>query len=185
MKKKTIALVLALVLIVGAAIGGTVAYLTDKTASVTNTFTIGNIDITLAETKSDFKMVPGVDIEKDPKVTVEGGSEACYVFVKVEKSSNLDSFISYAIASGWTQGDGAEGGIPTDVYYRAVAASADDQVFSVLANDKVTTKGTVTKSMMDGLNQPNATQPSLTFTAYAIQQATFTTAAAAWAEVSK
>ena len=30
MKKKTIALVLALVLIVGAAIGGTVAYLTDK-----------------------------------------------------------------------------------------------------------------------------------------------------------
>ena len=183
MKKKTIALVLALVLIVGAAIGGTVAYLTDKTASVPNTFTIGNNDITLAETKSDFKMVPGVDIEKDPKVTVEGGSEACYVFVKVEKSSNLDSFISYAIASGWTQGDGAEGGIPTDVYYRAVAASAADQVFSVLANDKVTTKGTVTKADMDSLTQPNATQPSLTFTAYAVQQATFADAAAAWAEV--
>lgn len=181
MKKKTIALVLALVLIVGAAIGGTVAYLTDKTDSVVNTFTIGNVDITLAETKTDFKMVPGVDIAKDPKVTVEGGSEACYVFVKVEKSSNLDSFISYAIASDWTQGDGTK--IPSNVYYRAVAASAADQVFSVLANDKVTTKGTVTKADMDSLTQPNATQPSLTFTAYAVQQATFADAAAAWAEV--
>ena len=46
---KALALVLAVVLLVGAAIGGTVAWLTDKTGDVVNTFTVGNIDIELAE----------------------------------------------------------------------------------------------------------------------------------------
>ena len=55
--------------------------------------------------------------------------------------------------------------------------------FAVLANNQVTVKNTVTKEMMDDLT--SSTLPTLTFTAYAVQKAGFTTAAAAWAEASK
>lgn len=178
--KKTLTVIIALVLVVVMSVAGTVAYLTDTTDSVVNTFTVGNIDITLAETTTDFKMVPGNDIAKDPKVTVVGGSEACWLFVKVAESDNLGSFVTYSIADGWTALTGVSG-----VYYREVAASESNQVFSVLANDKVTVKNTVTKTMMDDLGKTGATQPTLTFTAYAIQAAGFNTASAAWTEVSK
>lgn len=180
MKKKTLALLLALVLVFGAAVGGTIAYLTDTTDPITNTFTVGNIDIGLAETVDDFKMVPGCDITKDPKVTVEANSEACWLFVKIEKSDNLDSFISYNVASGWTKGDGTD--IPANVWYRSVTASTANQTFSVLTGDEVTVKNTVTKTMMDALTED--TRPTLTFTAYACQKSGFDTAAAAWAAVN-
>lgn len=178
MKKKTLALLLALVLVFGAAVGGTIAYLTDTTGPVTNTFTVGNIDIDLDETKTDFKMVPGCDIAKDPVVTVTANSEACWLFVKIDESENLDSFISYSVASDWTQGDGTN--IPSNVWYRSVGASTTDQVFSVLTGDKVTVKTSVTKTMMDGLT--DNTRPTLTFTACAVQSAGLDTAAAAYAQ---
>lgn len=90
MKKKTLALFLALTLVLVGVIGGTVAWLTDTTESVVNTFTDSDIDITLEETTGeDYKMVPGYTISKDPQVTVETSSEKCYLFVKLEKSENL------------------------------------------------------------------------------------------------
>ena len=75
MKKKTIAVVLALVLVICCAVGGVLAWLTDTTDSITNTFTVGNVKIDLAESKNlDLKMVPGQTIKKDPKVTVKANS---------------------------------------------------------------------------------------------------------------
>ena len=177
MKKRTLALILALVLVFGAAVGGTIAYLTDTTGPIANTFTVGNIDIGLAETTTDFKMVPGCNITKDPKVTVVANSEACWLFVKIDESANLDDFISYNVASGWTQGNGTD--IPSNVWYRSVAASTTNQIFPVLADDKVTVKDSVTKTMMDGLT--DNTRPTLTFTACAVQADGFTAAADAWA----
>lgn len=179
-RKALVVLSLMMVLAV-AAVGGTVAWLTATTTAVTNTFTVGDINITLTETTSNYKMVPGNTIAKDPKVTVKANSEACWLFVKVEKSANLGDFITYAVADGWTALDGVTG-----VYYREVAANAtDDQTFSVLKDNQVTVNNTVTKSMMDALKAENAVQPTLTFTAYAVQKDNITTAAAAWAEASK
>lgn len=178
MKKKMIALTAALVLVLSAAVVGTVAWLTDKTQAEVNTFTVGNIDIDLTETTKDYKMIPGEEIAKNPKVSVEAGSEACWLFVKVEKSANLDNFISYTIADGWTK-------LEDGVYYRTVVADATEREFSVLANDKVTVKDTVTKADMDAIKADSTKQPTLTFTAYAVQKAGFETAAAAWAEASK
>ena len=66
MKKKTLALVLALTLLVAGVVGGTLAWLTDQTAEVKNTFTVGDINIGLTETTTDYKMVPGNTIAKDP-----------------------------------------------------------------------------------------------------------------------
>ena len=173
--KKTLTVVIALVLVVVMSVAGTVAYLTASTGPVVNTFTVGNIDITLAETTSDFKMVPGNDIAKDPKVTVLAKSEACWLFVKVEKSPNLDSFVIYDIADGWTALTGVDG-----VFYREVAASESNQEFAVLKDNKVTVKDTVTKAMMDALNVEGATKPTLTFTAYAVQKDNIADPVTAW-----
>ena len=175
MKKKTLALVLALTLLVAGVVGGTLAWLTDQTAEVKNTFTVGDIPIGLPETPTDYKMVPGNTIAKDPTVTVKANSEACWLFVKVTESANLDDFITYAIATGWTE-------LEAGVYYREVPASAAAQTFSVLAGDAVTVKSDVTRAMLE---TAKTDAPTLTFQAYAIQRDHFATADAAWAEVSK
>lgn len=180
MKKLAIALV-CILLVVGV-VGGTLAWLTDTTAPVVNTFTASNIEITLDETTGpEYKMVPGCEIEKDPVVTVTGGSEKCYLFVKLEKSANFDQFMAYAVADGWTKLTGVEG--VDNVYYREVAASDIDQSFDVIEDDKITVSETVTKEQMNGLTE--ATYPTLTVTAYAAQYAKNNTenftAAEAWA----
>ena len=59
MKKKSLALLLAIAIVVVGVVAGTVAWLTDKTPSVTNTFTTSDINIELKETKNHFQMIPG------------------------------------------------------------------------------------------------------------------------------
>lgn len=174
MKKKTLALVLALTLLVAGVVGGTLAWLTDQTAEVKNTFTVGDINIGLTETTTDYKMVPGNTIAKDPTVTVKAESEACWLFVKVTESENLDTFITYAIAEGWTE-------LQDGVYYREVPASNADQTFSVLAGNAVTVNNTVTKAM---LTAKDFTNPTLTFKAYAVQKDNVASASDAWAKVN-
>lgn len=169
MKKKSATLVLAILLVLVAAVGGTFAWLTATTAPVVNTFTTSDIDITLTETPVtpayEYKMVPGYTISKDPKVTVLAGSEKCYLFVKIDKSTNFDSFLTYSIATGWTQGDGTS--IPSNVWYRTVDATSSDQLFEVLSGNALTVLSTVTKANMNALTAD--TLPKLTFTAYASQ----------------
>lgn len=163
MKKKTLALFLALALVLVGIIGGTMAWLTAQTPEIVNTFTDSDIDITLAETTGeDYKMVPGYTISKDPKVTVEEGSEKCYLFVKLEESTNFDDFLTYEIADGWTALDGVD-----NVYYRIVDTADMGTAYSVLNGDQVTVQGTVTKEMMNALTEE--TYPTLTVTAYASQ----------------
>ena len=174
MKKKLTVSLAVLTLVACMTAGATLAWLTAKTSSVTNTFTYGDINIELKETTGEsYKMVPGNTIAKDPKVTVKANSEACWLFVKVEKSGNFDSFMEYGIASGWTKLDGVDG-----VYYREVASPTDDTVFDVLKDNSVTVKTTVTKEQFNSLT--STTMPTLTFTAYACQKDNVSTAADAW-----
>ena len=176
--KATVA-VLSVVLAMLIGIAGTLAYLKDSTDPVVNTFTSSDVSITLEESASEwddedddtrtnsYKMVPGATINKDPKVTVLADSEACYVFVKVVKSGNFDTYMEYTMAEGWTQVPNVSG-----VYYRQVSASTADQPFDVLLNNQVTVKSTVTKANMqliDGVGDDDQPAPTLTFTAYAIQ----------------
>lgn len=182
-------LVLALTLIVGVAGGATFAWLTAKSDTVTNTFTYGDINIDLAEsTGSDYKIIPGVNIAKDPKVTVKAGSEACWLFVKVEEENwptptygegeNAVRKVNYDIADGWTKGDGTN--IPANVYYREVDAKDAAQEFPVLKDNKITVSDTLTKiDIKDILT----TTPKLSITAYAIQKDGMDTAAKAWAAI--
>lgn len=158
---KPMLIAMAVVLLLGCVTGGTLAWLTSTTDPVTNTFTVGDINITLDETTSDYKMIPGYTIAKDPVVTVEANSEKCYLFVKVTESTNFGDYMTYQMASGWTAVDGTTG-----VYYRVVEPSTSEQKFSVLKDDQVSVLGTVTKAAME---TANASKPTLTFQAAAVQ----------------
>lgn len=174
--KKTLITILVTVLVCFGVFGTTLAYLMDKTDTITNTFTYGNVDIELAETTgTTYKMLPGHVYKKDPTVTVKANSENCWVFVKVEKSTNFDTFMTCAIADGWTLVDGE-----TNVYARSVTSATADQPFAVLANNQVTIKN-VTQTVLDGAK---GNEPTLKVTAYAVQADGFTTAAAAWAQAT-
>ena len=166
---------LALVLVIGCVAGGTVAWLVAKTDPVVNTFTYGNIDIALAEsTGTNYKIIPGTDIKKDPTVTVKGGSEACWLFVKVEQTGTfVANKVTYAIDNGWTALPGVDG-----VYYREVAAVTANTDFSVLEGNKITVSADLTKE-----NIPEA-NPTLKITAYAVQKAGIDSAADAWAKAN-
>lgn len=181
MKKKIIVAIVALVLAIVCAVGGTLAWLFMKTDAIVNTFTYGDINITLTETDADvdgklnensYKMVPGNKIAKDPKVTVAEGSEDCWLFIKIEKGNNFDHFMTFEIADGWTALDGYTG-----VYYQAVGAVDTATDFPVLKDNQVSVKNTVLKTDLNALSD----LPTLTFTAYAVQKANVDSAAEAWA----
>lgn len=120
MKLKKIALMAtSMALVAALAVGGTLAYLT-STDSVKNTFTVGQVKITLDEAKvndegkavnkegtvvtdlssaervdnNSYKLMPGHEYTKDPTVTVLANSEESYVrlvvTVNFEKTLNSD-----------------------------------------------------------------------------------------------
>lgn len=174
MKKKGLALVLALTLLVVCVVAGTLAWLTAKSDTVVNTFTTSDIEVKLEETKGttvtggkEFKMIPGYELEKDPKAWVVAGSEDCYLFVKLDKSASFDTYLEYVIADGWTKLDG----VTDTVYYRVVDGTTNQigTPYSVLKDDQVTVKGSVTKEQMNALDAEDAVKPTLTITAYASQ----------------
>lgn len=192
MTKKTLIAITAVVLVLFCTVGATLAWLVATSGPVKNTFTYGDINITLAETTgTEYKMIPGGTISKDPEVTVKANSEACYLFVKIEESTNFDAFMTYAIATGWIQlqNDSTAENVP-GVYYREVSANTADQSFYVLKDNKVSVKNTVTKDNFKDLTttegDSTATNyPTLTFTAYAVQKEGFATAYTAWQKASK
>lgn len=168
MKKKGLALVLALALMVVGAVAGTLAWLTAESDTVTNTFTTSDITVELKETTgTQYKMIPGYTISKDPQAKVLTGSEDCFLFVKLDKSAKFDTYLEYTIAEGWTRLTGD--GITDTVYYRTVKGDQIGEAYSVLKGDQVTVKGTVTKEQMNALDEAGAAKPTLTITAYASQ----------------
>ncbi len=174
---KIAALIAAIVLVIGCAAGGTVAWLVSKPDAIVNTFTIGDINATLTETKREFKIVPGVDIVKDPVATVKANSEDCYLFVQLTEA-NWPTFteagsttrkVKYDIAEGWTK-------VEDDVYYRVVTKKDTDQPFDVLKGNRVTVSSTLTKQEANDI----ADTPKLTVAVYAVQKEGMASAGKAW-----
>ena len=179
---KIAALIAAIVLVIGCTAGGTVAWLVSKPNAITNVFTVGNINATLTEEAKAFKIVPGVDITKDPIATVKANSENCYLFVELTEENwpafteadNTTRKVKYEIADGWTKLKSENG---VYVYYREVTKKDTDQPFDVLKNDKVTVSNTLTKENADAI----AGDPKLTVAVYAVQKEGMGSAAEAWA----
>ena len=175
---KIAALIAAIVLVIGCTAGGTVAWLVSKPKPIVNVFTVGNINATLTETKTEFKIVPGMDITKDPVATVKANSENCYLFVQLTEE-NWPAFteagsttrkVKYEIADGWTK-------LKDGVYYREVTKKDTDQPFDVLKGNKVTVSNTLTKENADAITG----DPKLTVAVYAVQKEGMDSADKAWA----
>ena len=163
--KKTLTVLLALVLVIAMSVAGTMAYLTSQ-ASVTNTFTVGNVTITMDETDVDnstankerdtanaYKLIPGMTYTKDPIIHVDPLSEDCYLFVKVvngiedyEAAGNT-TIAAQMAANGWKVVDATKGtyvyALP-DADKTIVAAGSDKPVFGsfkIADNANITASG--------------------------------------------
>ena len=109
MKKRIAMMAIALVLVAALSVGGTLAYLTSTTGTLTNTFTIGKVAIDLSEVQvndkglgigerikadanatgpigNEYKLYPGATFDKDPTVTIKAGSDEAYVRMMVKLS---------------------------------------------------------------------------------------------------
>ena len=204
MKTKSKALLLSLcaVMLVAASIFGTLAYLTD-TDTVANTFTVGQVGITLdeADVKPDgtyvtdkndrvnaneYHLMPGHEYIKDPTVHVDGDSEDSWIFVKVE--NGLSAFEAKSAegvyqniadqinANGWAllELEGVDG-----VYYKEYAKDQEVKDLEVFAKFKIADNA----NTVEGWSSiPDSND--IVVTAYAVQKDGFTTAEAAWAVAS-
>ena len=177
---KILTLLLCAVMVVSCTVAGVLAWVIDESRPVVNTFSASRIQINLDESKyepsdnslttatrvktnDNYKMLPGWTLLKDPKVTVEGGSEACWLFIKLQKANEVDKYLEYDIASGWTSLSDEDG-----VYYREVDKSDSAQGFYILKENQVKVKDTVDLAQMNGLIG-SGESPQMTFTAYAVQ----------------
>lgn len=213
MNKKSLILAISLMLIFVCTMGVTVAYLQDSTDPVTNVFVAADFaDLGLSETDpdveydsndgtNDYLVVPGMDIEKDPKVTFkpldgEDNLVDAYVFVKMDATGwttadnkafsktigSATDALTFSVDTYWTflKADG-----DSYIYYREVPANTTIEDQSIIVDDKVTVSTAITETDLDGVSENLSviTDSSLVFKAYAIQQIGFDGAEAAWGEV--
>lgn len=192
-KKKVFLTVLCAAALVVASVLGTMAFLTSQD-TVTNTFAVGKVKITLDEAKVDnagnavtpaervkansYKLIPGHTYTKDPTIHVEAGSEDSWIFVKVENGLSAiedDTTIAAQIsANNWTALDSNAG-----VYYKEYTSDTADTDLKVFNNFKIKNDANV------GDAEAKYADQKIIVTGYAIQKDGFTTPAAAWAKVSE
>ena len=200
MKKKTIALMLVMVMLFGITVGGTIAYLTDK-ESVTNTFTIGKVGITLTETETDefgvkgdktitaapegadgnvYKLMPGHSYSKDPVITVDAASENSFIFVKVENgisayeaeaSAEYDTITKQITDNNWEPLTGV-----ANVYYQKYDKGQADNVLEVFEKFQIADKADAVSTWAN----ITAENTMIVITGYAVQADGMTDAADAW-----
>lgn len=193
MKKATkiLALLLCAVLLVAGSVAGTLAYLTSQD-EVTNTFTVGNVKITLDEKdvdesetdnedceagrdrKNEYHLLPGKEYIKDPTIHIDEDSEECYVFVKVENDlANIEAATTIAdqmTAKGWTVVDSEN-----KIYAHEDVHSGKDENLDVVVFEKFTIKDEI-----DNDTLAEYADATIKVTAYAIQKEGFGSANEAW-----
>lgn len=192
MKKKFALMATSLVLVAALAVGGTLAYLTSQD-EVVNTFTVGNVAITLDEARvnpdgtpvadaarvkaNSYKLIPGHTYVKDPTIHLDSQSEDCYLFVKVENGisdieASDNNIASQLTSNGWNSLEGNNG-----VYYythdgQTIVSVGDNNDYKVF--DSFTINGDANVGSVDTINT------KITITAYAVQADGFNTANDAW-----
>jgi len=192
MKKTTKALLMAVcaIALVVASVMGTLAYLTAQD-EVTNTFTAGQVKMTMDEAKTDeygvetdagvtrvdannYILIPAHEYVKDPIVHVDPVSEDSYVYVKIENNiagaieGGAAAIIDQITANGWAA-------LPevANVYYQTYAKNAVDKELEVF-------EGFTVQSALDNDDLDDYEGKTIVVTAYAIQKDGFDTAKLAW-----
>lgn len=197
--RKILVMVMALALTAALAVGGTLAYLTAQD-TVTNTFTVGNVQIKLDEAKANpdgslvanadrvqansYKLLPGHTYNKDPQIHVDANSENCWLFVKVENGiaaieDSSNTIAAQMTAKGWTAVSGT-----TNIYaYGSIVAGGTsvDVFDSFKINGAVIGGEKPTTPVEGALYLADYANAQIVVTAYAIQADGFEDAADAWA----
>lgn len=209
-KSKALLLTLCAVLLVAASMLGTMAYLT-STDEVKNTFTVGQVKITLDEAQVDengkaltgnnaarvkansYKLLPGHTYTKDPMVTVLKGSESSYIKMTVtfSKAKELDAIFAPAGANLTKIFNGYDS---TNWIYKGNTkdTAADTRTYEFWYKETVSAPdGDVAlDALFDSITVPGAITNeqlasikgmTITVNAYAIQADGFADAEAAWA----
>ena len=210
-RSKSLVLALCAILLVVGTVLGTVAYLQD-TASVVNTFTVGNVHLKLdeavvdekgeptggrTETGNAYHLLPGETYTKDPTVTVLKGSEESYVrmMLTINCASELDAifapngavlteiFKGYD-ATKWTYVDVTRGNDNTITYEFRYFETVEAEDNADLDLDALFDTVTVPNTMT-GDQLATIADLEITVEAHAIQATGFDTADEAWAAFSK
>ncbi|HJB92015.1 MAG TPA: SipW-dependent-type signal peptide-containing protein [Candidatus Eisenbergiella merdigallinarum] len=203
-RAKILSLALAGTMIVSAGVFGTMAYLTD-TKEVKNTFTVGNVSITLDEAKvnldgtyetdqdnrvtaNEYKLMPGHHYIKDPTVTVEANSEDAYIRALVTVS-NADAVtevlgdifedeVITELSDEWDQVGGpveGEGTLTYEFRYKEVVTASDTDIGLAALFTGFTIPGAVDNEGLESLAGMR-----IDVVAQAIQADGFADAGAAW-----
>ena len=180
----TLASTLAATVIAGA---GTFAYLQANTGTITNKFGKNaeeGLDITLTETgvtldnegngEKIYEIKPNQQDDKDPTVTVTNNIDV-FTFVEISDKTTLDNnkIVNYLVDEGWTKitDELADYELVndevTDVYYRIVAADADNKEFPVIKDNEITYARNVTGDKIDN------DDVTIAFQAFCIDKAPF------------
>lgn len=172
MRKRMMLLILAAAIVLTCVVGGTWAYLASQPVKVENTFTSGKVEISLRETSTGpFTMTPGVDVYKDPTVTVYAGSEESWLFAQIDLSADFDMYMTYEMADGWQLLPGHPG-----VYYREVPKGTHDVSYAVLKGHMVWVRADLTEEDLAAIT----VLPQMTVSVMAIQKDKMETASIAY-----
>lgn len=186
--KKALAMLLCAALLVGGTIAGTVAYLTAKTGTVTNTFTAGNVAITLDEEKlgtttgertttgNAYHLIPGETYKKDPTVHVAANSENSWIFVKVENGlknyeAATNTIEAQILAKDWKVLDATN---HPGVYYKEYVKQDSIKDLVVFENF------TIDSAEVLGTEWSAVASKTIKVTAYAVQQSGVANVTTAW-----
>ena len=185
--KKKLTLVVSLLLVMALSIGGTLAYLTDTSETITNTFTVGNVTISLAETTGEeYKIIPGDTVKKDPTITVGDKSEDCYVYALIENGLTLTIDNETVVVATpdiddtkWTliAGDDVKG---LYRYNEKCSAKATAKIFGEVEYDGEA----ITAENIESLSGDKIVVTAFAHQFANVEQADADTAAAAWAELT-
>lgn len=208
MKKKILVACLCVALAVLTVAGTTLAYLTSRD-TVTNTFTVGNVTMTLDEAKvdtngdaitgegadrvktNDYMLYPGHEYDKDPTVHVAAGSSHSWIFIKVKNelaplestAAGYKSINTQITENGWTvYTDANETGYT--VYYKEhnTAEAKDYPVFDGFTLSDNANNVKTADGSATVWSTITAKTELVTVTAYAIQYDGFETVAKAWTQ---
>ena len=180
----TLASTLAATVIAGA---GTFAYLQANTGTITNKFGKNaeeGLDITLTETgvtldnegngEKIYEIKQNQQDDKDPTVTVTNNIDV-FTFVEISDKTTLDNnkIVNYLVDEGWTKMTDELADYElvndevTDVYYRIVAADADNKEFPVIKDNEITYARNITGDKIDN------DDVTIAFQAFCIDKAPF------------
>lgn len=201
MKKKILVACLCVALAVLTVAGTTLAYLTSQ-QTVTNTFTVGNVKITMDEKDVDndtntadnvningeqrdkansYKLMPGQTYTKDPIIRVDANSEDCYLFVTVDnqifsiEATGNTTVAAQMAANGW---QAVAGQANLYVYVGTTAGASDPLAVAGGSNvtvfEKIVVSDDATNDSLEAVKDN-----TIVVNAYAVQEEGFTNKPAA------